>query len=114
MVDEFKSMFQIFSSKKHPRQRHYRKRPGHADQLTKRGEPPPVSNASGISAVAIEEQKGQKKEGMNQSPNYKRPVVAMPKSADKEDDKGVAYRFPFAHLRTAKWDVEVIGTKSKG
>ena len=108
MGDEFQGMVQIFRSKKHPSQRHDRKRPGHANQLKKGGEPPCVSNVSGVSAVAIQEQKGQKKEGMNQSPNDKRPIGTVPKSADEEDDKGVAYRFPFAHPRTAEWDIEVI------
>ena len=43
---------------------------------------------------------------MNESPHNEGPVGSVPKSADEEDDKSVAYRFPFAHPRTSEWDVQ--------
>lgn len=108
-----KGFTQTGRPEKDPGKGNQRKGEPHFGRLCRRRQPFSFGHNLEVGAVGLDEQQGNKGQGIDEAPGKKGPVGSVPEAADQEDDEGVAQHLRKGAFAAAKGKIDVV-TKPGG
>lgn len=112
-LDVSEGHIHVWGSEKNPGECHEEKSESHSEKFRPLRYPRFSHNVAGISAIQAENKQRKKQQRMDEAPQHKSPIGAMPETADQENEKCVSDRIPFAISRPTKRDVQVVSEPSR-
>src|SRR6476660_931974 len=101
-------MRQAFGAEENPSENGKRKRNNHRKEFFKARKQTALRNIVKVVSIGRKNNRRHDVQRIEETPNQERPVRAMPKSADNENNKRIPDFHPHAAFAAAKWNVQII------